>query len=81
MFGKDKESKEFFEVYNKPVKQEGARQNSKVFPGKQDNPPVIPKPVPEENPENRDDDRKTEKMSWIMDTQSEREITIRYPGA
>jgi hypothetical protein len=70
MFGKDKESKEFFEVFKKPEKQEGTRYDSKVFQKKQENPTVFPKPVPERNPEDTDDDRKTEKLGWIMDTQS-----------
>lgn len=70
MFGKEKESKEFFEVFKKPEKQEGIRYNSKVFQRKQENPTVFPKPVPEKNLENTDDDRKTDKLGWITDTQS-----------
>ncbi|MFQ5787044.1 MAG: hypothetical protein ACE5H1_03605 [Thermodesulfobacteriota bacterium] len=70
MFGKDKESKEFFEVFKKPGKQEETRYTSKVFQRKQENPTVIPKPVPERSQENTDDDKKTEKLGWIKDTQS-----------
>ena len=70
MFGKDKETKEFFEVFKKPEKQEGIRYNSKVFQRKQENPTVFPKPVPERNTEDTDDDGKTEKLGWITDTQS-----------
>ena len=73
MFGKDKESKEFFEVFKKPEeqeKQEGIRYNNKVFQRKQENPTVFPKPVPERNTEDTDDDGKTEKLGWITDTQS-----------
>ena len=73
MFGKDKESKEFFEVFKKPEgreKQEGISYNNKVFQRKQENPTVFPKPVPERNTEDTDDDRKTEKLGWITDTQS-----------
>ncbi len=70
MFGKDKESKEFFEVFKKPGKQEETKNNSKVFQRKQENPTVIPKPVPERNLEDTDDDKKTDKLGWIMDTQS-----------
>jgi hypothetical protein len=70
MFGKDKESKEFFEVFKKPAKQEGIRYTSKVSQRKQENPTVFPKPVPEGNLEDTDDDRKTEKLGWITDTQS-----------
>ena len=70
MFGKDKESKEFFEVFKKPGKQEGTRYNSKEeFQRKQETPTVIPKPVPERNSEDTDEDRKTEKMGWITNTQ------------
>ncbi len=70
MFGKDKESKEFFEVFKKPGKQEGTSYSSKEFQRKQESPTVIPTPVPERNPENTDEDRKTDKLSWITDTQS-----------
>ncbi|MFQ5685700.1 MAG: hypothetical protein ACE5GV_03480 [Candidatus Scalindua sp.] len=70
MFGKDKESKEFFEVFKKPGKQEGTSYSSKEFQRKQENPTVIPRPVPERNPEDTDDDIKEEKLGWIMDTQS-----------
>ena len=70
MFGKDKESKEFFEVFKKPEKQEGANYSIKEFQKKQENPNVIPKPVPERKPEDTDDDRKKEKLDWITDTKS-----------
>lgn len=70
MFGKDKETKEFFEVFKKPEKQEGIKYNSKIFQRKQENPTVFPKPVPERNTEDTDDDGKTEKLGWITDTQS-----------
>ena len=70
MFGKDKESKEFFEIFKKPGKQEGASYSIKEFQRKQENPTVISKPVPERKPEDTDDDRKKEKLGWIMDTKS-----------
>ena len=70
MFGKDKESKEFFEVFKKPGKQEGASYSIKEFQRKQENPTVLPKPVPVRKPEDTDDDRKKEKLGWIMDTKS-----------
>ncbi len=70
MFGKDKESKEFFEVFKKPEKQEGANYSIEEFQKKQENPNVIPKPVPERKPEDTDDDRKKEKLDWITDTKS-----------
>ncbi len=70
MFGKDKEAKEFFEVFKKPKKQEGANYSIKEFQKKQVNPNIIPKPVPERKPEDTDDDRKKEKMDWITDTKS-----------
>ena len=70
MFGKDKESKEFFEVFKKPEKQEGANYSIKEFQKKQENPNIIPKPVPERKPEDTDGDRKKEKLDWIMDTKS-----------
>ena len=43
MFGKEKESKEFFEVFKKQERQEGTKYNSKIFQRKQENPTVIPK--------------------------------------
>jgi hypothetical protein len=70
MFGKDKESKEFFEVFKKPKKQEGVNYSIKEFQKKQENPNVIPKPIPERKPEDTDDDRKKEKLDWITDTKS-----------
>ena len=70
MFGKDKESKEFFEVFKKPEKQEGANYSIKEFQKKQENPNVIPKPVSERKLEDTDDDRKKEKLDWITDTKS-----------
>ncbi len=70
MFGKDKESKEFFEVFKTPKKQEGTNYSIKEFQRKQENPNVLPKPVPERKPEDTDDDRKKEELDWIMDTKS-----------
>ena len=70
MFGKDKESKEFFEVFKKPEKQEGANYSIKEFQKKQENPNVIPKPVSERKPKDTDGDRKKEKLDWITDTKS-----------
>ncbi len=70
MFGKDKESKEFFEVFKKSGKQEGTSYSSKEFQRKQESPTVIPKPVPERNLEYTYDDGKTDKLGWITDTQS-----------
>jgi hypothetical protein len=70
MFGKDKESKEFFEVFKTQEKREGANYSIEEFQRKQENPNVIPKPVPERKPEDTDDDRKKDKMDWIMDTKS-----------
>ena len=70
MFGKDKESKEFFEVFKKPGKPEGVSYSSEEFQRKQENPTVLPKPVPERKPEDTDDNRKKEKLGWITDTKS-----------
>ena len=70
MFGKDKESKEFFEVFKKPGKPEGVSYSSEEFQRKQENPTVLPKPVPERKPEDTDDSGKKEKLGWITDTKS-----------
>ncbi len=71
MFGKDKEPKEFFEVFKKRQKQEETKYNSKVFQKKQVNPTVIPKPDPKKTQEITDEDKNAEQLGWIMDTQSE----------
>lgn len=70
MFGKDKESKEFFEVFKKSGKPGGVSYSSEEFQRKQENPTVLPKPVPDRKPEDTDDDRKKEKLDWITDTKS-----------
>jgi hypothetical protein len=79
MFGKDKESKEFFEVFKTPEKREGPNYSIEEFQRKQrkqENPNVIPKPVPKPEPvperkqEDTDDDREKKKLDWIMDTKS-----------
>jgi hypothetical protein len=71
MFGKEKESKEFFEVFKKRGRQEGTKYNSKIFQRKQENPTVIPKIEPKKNQEITDEDKNTEQLGWIMNTQSE----------
>ncbi|OHB51186.1 MAG: hypothetical protein A2106_06330 [Planctomycetes bacterium GWF2_40_8] len=71
MFGKEKESKEFFEVFRNQGKQEGTKYNSKIFQRKQENPTVIPKLEPKKNQEITDEDKNTEQLGWIMNTQSE----------
>ncbi len=70
MFWKDKEAKEFFEVFKKPKEHGGTDYSIKEFQRKQENPTILPKPVPEREPEDADDDRKKEKLGWIIDTQS-----------
>jgi hypothetical protein len=71
MFGKEKESKEFFEVFKKQGRQEGTEYNSKIFQRKQENPTVLPKIDPKKNQEIIDEDKNTEQLGWIMDTQGE----------
>ncbi len=45
MFGKDKESKEFFEVFKKKPQEQGdVKYSSKVFQREQVNPTVLPRP-------------------------------------
>lgn len=71
MFGKEKESKEFFEVFKKQGRQEGTKSNSRIFQRKQENPTVIPKIDHKKNQEITDEDKNTEQLGWIMNTQSE----------
>lgn len=71
MFGKDKESKEFFEVFKKPQEQGKVKYSSKLLQKEQVNPTVFPRPNQKKNREAADEDQNSKRMDWIKDTQKE----------
>lgn len=79
MFGKEKESKEFFEVFKKPH-DTGVKCDSKVLQREQVNPTVLPRPDQRRGVVNAvpdaliDENKKTKHLGWIKDTQREQEI-------
>ena len=72
MFGKDKESKEFFEVF-KNDKNKGEARSSKVLQKEQVIPTVLPRPNQKKRQEAADENQNSKKMGWIKDTQNEDE--------
>ncbi len=81
MFGKDKEAKEFFEVFKKPHEQGGreVRYRSETLQEEQEVPTVLPRPNQKKNHEIADEDQgqdqETKQLDWIKDTQKEDEET------
>ena len=84
MFGKEKEQKEFFEVFKKPHDAED-KCGSKVLQRDQVNPTVLPRPdirksesdiVPDTliEDENVEAEVETEQMGWIQDSRKEEEV-------
>lgn len=73
MFGKEKESKEFFEVFKKPHDTE-IKCDSKVHQREQVNPTVLPRPDQRISQDTIDENRNTKQLGWIKDTQIEKEI-------
>jgi len=73
MFGKEKESKEFFEVFKKPHEAE-IKHDSKVLQREQVNPTVLPRPDQKESQDIIDENKNTKQLNWIKDTQIEKEI-------
>ncbi len=74
MFGKDKESKEFFEVFKKPHEHGKVKHNSsKVLQREQVNPTVLPRPSQKKNLEAADEIQNSKQMGWIKDTQHDEE--------
>ncbi len=82
MFGKEKESKEFFEVFQKPHEEESKYDTSKVRQREKVNPTVIPRPDQSRNQYIIDEDKNAKQMGWIKDTQAEQETQsdTRKPG-
>jgi len=73
MFGKEKEPKEFFEVFKRPHNAE-AKCDSKVLQREQVNPTVLPRPGQRKNQDIIDENKNTEQMGWIKDSRREREV-------
>ncbi len=75
MFGKDKESKEFFEVFKKPQEKGEVKNISDVLQKEKVNPTVLPRPNQnqKESLEASDENQNSKLMGWIKDTQSEDE--------
>jgi len=73
MFGKEKESKEFFEVFKKPHEAE-VKRDSKVLQREQVIPTVLPRPDKKRSQDIIDENKNTEQLNWIKDTQIEKEI-------
>jgi hypothetical protein len=73
MFGKEKESKEFFEVFKKPH-EAGDKCDSKVLQRDQVSPTVLPRPDQGRSQDIIDEDKNTKQLNWIKDTQTEKEI-------
>ncbi len=82
MFGKEKEQKEFFEVFKKPHDAED-RCDSKVLQRDNVNPTVLPRPdkrksendtAPDALLEVEDENVETEQLGWIQDSRKEGEV-------
>ncbi len=68
MFGKEKESKEFFEVFKKPHDAE-IKYDSKALQREQVNPTVLPRPAQKKSQDIIDENKNTKQLGWIKDTQ------------
>ncbi len=79
MFGKEKESKEFFEVFKTPHDAED-KCDSKVLQREQVNPTVFPRPGQKRSEEDtvpdtiRDENKETEQLGWIQDSRKDGEV-------
>ncbi|GJQ58502.1 MAG: hypothetical protein D8M57_08830 [Candidatus Scalindua sp. AMX11] len=75
MFKKDKDSKEFFEVFKKPKDLYNVKYRRGVPGAEQKNPSVIPPPTPKKNKvsvdeEKREAETEQEQLHWIKDTKT-----------
>ena len=73
MFGKEKESKEFFEVFKKPHDAE-TKCDSKVLERDLVNPTVLPRQDKKGSQDIIDENKNTKQLGWIKDTQINKEI-------
>ena len=73
MFGKEKESKEFFEVFKKPHDAE-VKCDSKALQSELVNPTVLPRPDKKGSQDIIDENKNTKQLGWIKDTQIKKEI-------
>lgn len=71
MFGKDKESKEFFEVFKRPQELDETKYNSKIVRKEQVNPTVLPRSDKKESKEKAV--VSPDQLGWIKDTKGEEE--------
>ncbi|ODS33006.1 MAG: hypothetical protein SCARUB_01883 [Candidatus Scalindua rubra] len=72
MFKKDKESKEFFEVFKKPQEQQEIKYESETLQKEQKNPSVIPQIHLKSSKKTVDYEKNKEELGWIKDTRSEK---------
>jgi hypothetical protein len=82
MLKKDRDSKEFFEVFKKPKDQHKMRYKGKVFGEGQKNPSVIPPPSQKKSKVRADDDKgdvekDPEQLHWIKDTKTSETLKSR----
>ncbi len=75
MLKKDKDSKEFFEVFKKPKDQHKMKYKGSVYGAEQKNPSVIPPLTPKKSKVSVDEDKgdtenEQEKLHWIKDTKT-----------
>jgi hypothetical protein len=82
MFKKDKDSKEFFEVFKKPKDQHKMKYKGRVLGAEQKNPSVIPPPAPKkskvcEDVDKRDVEKEQEQLHWIKDTKTSETLKSR----
>ncbi len=73
MFGKEKESKEFFEVFKKPHDAE-IKRDSKTLQSEPVTPTVLPRPDKKRSQDIIDENKNTKQLDWIKDTQIKKEI-------
>ena len=77
MTKKEKETKEFFEVFKMPDNQKEIKQRDGLYQRSQTNPSFIPRPRPEvsrESVESVEDDKKKGQLNWIKDTKNEESL-------
>ena len=73
MFGKEKESKEFFEVFKKPH-DAGVKCDSKVLERESVNPTVLPRPDKKRSHDVIDENINKSQLGWIKDTHREKDV-------
>lgn len=82
MFKKDKDSKEFFEVFKKPKEQQKMKFKGRVLGAEQKNPSVIPLLTQKKNKHSAEEEKKKvdqeeEQLHWIKDTKTSETLKSR----